>query len=66
MKTHASNKLKRGEISEEEKKKIYKESNRLQGSIIAFKNKMKQKMKSFKGKGQRGREVVFITILKNY
>ena len=60
MKTQASNKLKRGEITTEEKDQIYKESNRLQGPIIAFKNKMRQKMKSFKGKGvQRGRGVVF-------
>ena len=59
-KTHASNKLKRGEITAEERGQIYKESNRLQGPIIAFKNKMRQKMKSFKGKGvQKGRGVVF-------
>ena len=43
MKTNASNKLKRGEISEEEKKKIYEESDRLQRPIREFKNKMKQK-----------------------
>ena len=60
MKTNASNKLKRGEISEEEKKRIYEESDRLQRPIREFKNKMKQKMKSFKGKGvQKGRGVVF-------
>ena len=60
MKTHASNKSKKGEITEEERNQIYKESNRLQSPIIKFKNKMKQKMKSFKGKGiQRGRGVVF-------
>ena len=59
MNTQASNKLKRGEISEEEKKKIYEESDRLQRPIREFKNKMKQKMKSFKGKGQRGRGVAF-------
>ena len=55
----ASNRLQRGEISAEEKKKIYEESNRLQGPIIKFKSKMRQKMKSFKGKGQKGRGVVF-------
>ena len=59
MKMKASNRLKRGGISEEEKKKIYEESSRLQGSIIKFKMKMKQRMKSFKGKGQKGRGVVF-------
>ena len=59
MKTQASNKLKRGEITEERKKQIYEESDRLQGPIREFKNKMKQKMKSFKGKGQKGRGVVF-------
>ena len=45
MKLQASNKLKRGEITAEEKDQIYQESNRLQGPIIAFKNKMRQKMK---------------------
>ena len=45
MNTQASNKLKRGEITAEEKDQIYKESNRLQGPIIAFKNKMRQNMK---------------------
>ena len=59
MKTHASNRFKKGEITAEERDQIYKESNRLQGPIIKFKNKMSQKMKSFKGKGQRGRGVVF-------
>ena len=64
MKMQASNRLRRGEITAEEKDQIYGESNRLQGSIIKFKNKMKQRMKSFKGKGvrrgtQRGRGVVF-------
>ena len=59
MKTQASNKLHRGDISEEEKKKIYEESDRLQRPIREFKNKMKQRMKSFKGKGvQRGRGTV--------
>ena len=60
-KMQASNRLKRGEISAEEKKQIYKESDRLQGSITKFKMKMKQRMKSFKGKGvrRRGRGVVF-------
>ena len=53
MKMQASNRLERGEISAEEKKQIYEESNRLQGPIIKFKNKMKQRMKSFKGKGVR-------------
>ena len=51
--------MKRGEITAEEKKQIYKESDRLQGSITKFKMKMKQRMKSFKGKGQKGRGVVF-------
>ena len=60
MKTQASNKLKRGDFSEEEKKKIYQESDRLQRPIREFKIKMKQKMKSFKGKGQKGRGVVFL------
>ena len=58
-KMQASNRLKKGEITAEEKKKIYEESNRLQGSITKFKMKMKQRMKSFKGKGQKGRGVVF-------
>ena len=53
-KMQASNRLKEGEITAEEKKKIYEESNRLQGSITKFKMKMKQRMKSFKGKGQKG------------
>ena len=52
--------MKRGEITAEEKKQIYEESDRLQGSKTKFKMKMKQSMKSFKGKGtQRGRGVVF-------
>ena len=60
MKMQASNRLQRGEISAEEKDQIYEESNRLQGPILKFKNKMKQRMKSFKGKGvRRGRGVVF-------
>ena len=59
MKMQASNKFQRGEISAEVKKQIYEESNRLQGPIIKFKIKMKQRMKSFKGKGQKGRGVVF-------
>ena len=66
MKLQAFNKLKRGEISAEEKDQIYEDSNRLQGPIIKFKNEMKKKMKSFKGKGirrgtqkGRGTEVVF-------
>ena len=59
MKMQASNRLKRGEISAEEKKQIYEKSNRLQGPITKFKLKMKEKMKSFKGKGQKGRGVVF-------
>ena len=59
MKMQASNRLQRGEITAEEKKQIYEESNRLQAPIIAFKNKMKQRMKSFKGKGQKERGVVF-------
>ena len=59
MKMQASNRLQRGEISAE-KKQIYEESNSLQGPIIKFKMKMKQQMKSFKGKGQKGRGVVFL------
>ena len=59
MKVQASNKLQRGEITAEEKDQIYEESNRLQGPIIKFKNKMKQRMKSFQGKRQKGRGVVF-------
>ena len=58
MKVQASNKLQRGEITAEEKDQIYEESSRLQGPIIKFKMKMKQRMKSFKGKGQKGRGVV--------
>ena len=59
-KMQASNRLKRGEISAEEKKKIYEESDRLQGAIRELKNISKQWMKSFKGKGvRRGRGVVF-------
>ena len=60
MKMQASNRLKRGEISAEEKKKIYEESDRLQGAIRELKNISKQRMKSYKGKGvRRGRGVVF-------
>ena len=59
MKTDASNKLKNEEITQEERDQICEESNRLQRPIIEFKNKMRQKMKSFKGKGQKGRGVVF-------
>ena len=67
-KMQAFNKLKRGEITAEEKKQIYEESNRLQGAIRELKNITKQRMKSFKGKGvrrgrrgkgQKGRGVVF-------
>ena len=54
MKMQASNRLQRGEISAEENDQIYEESNRLQGSIIKFKNKMKQRMKSFKRECPRG------------
>ena len=62
-KMQASNKLKRGEITAEEKKQIYEESNGLQGAIRELKNITKQRMKSFKGKGvrrgtQKGRGVV--------
>ena len=59
MKMQASNRLQREEISEEEKKQIYEKSNRLQDPIIRFKMKMKQRMKSFKGRGQKRRGVVF-------
>ena len=61
-KMQASNKLQRGEITAEEKKQIYEESNRLQGAIRELKNITKQRMKSFKGKGvrRRGRGVVFL------
>ena len=58
MKMQASNRLKRGEISAEENKKIYEESDRLQGAIRELKNITKQRMKSFKGKGQKGRGTV--------
>ena len=60
-KMQASNRLKRGEITAEEKKQIYEESNRLQGAIRELKNITRQRMKSFKGKGVRrkGRGVVF-------
>ena len=54
-KMQASNRLQRGEITAEEKKKIYEESDRLQGAIRELKNITKQRMKSFKGKGQKGR-----------
>ena len=37
-KTHASNQFKKGEITKEEMKQIYEESDRLQNPIIAFKN----------------------------
>ena len=50
--------LKKGEITAEQRDQIYKESNRTQGQITQFKLKMSQKMKSFKGKGQKGRGVV--------
>ena len=54
------NRLQRGEITAEEKKQIYEESDRLQGAIRELKNITKQRMKSFKGKGtQKGRGVVF-------
>ena len=60
MKMQATNRLKRGEISAEEEKQIFEKSNRLQGPITKFKLKMKQRMKSFKGKGaQKGRGVAF-------
>ena len=59
MKMVASNRLKKGEITAEEKKQIYEKSDKLQGLITKFKMKMKQRMKSFKGKGQKGRGVVF-------
>ena len=58
-KMQASNRLQRGEITAEQKKKIYEESDRLQGAIRELKNITKQRMKSFKGKGQKGRKVVF-------
>ena len=54
-KMQASNRLQRGEITAEEKKQIYEESDRLQGAIRELKNITKQRMKSFKGKGQKGR-----------
>ena len=60
MKMVATNRFKRGEISAEEKNQIYEKSNRLQGPITKFKVKMKERMKSLKGKGtQKGRGVVF-------
>ena len=55
MKMQATNRFQRGEISAEEKKQIYEKSNRLQGPINKFKLKMKQRIKSFKGKGVRRR-----------
>ena len=58
-KMQASNRLKRGEIIAEKKKQISEESNRLQGAIRELKNITKQRMKSFNGKGQKGRGVVF-------
>ena len=59
-KMQAFNRLQRGEITAEEKKQIYEESDRLQGAIRELKNITKQRMKSFKGKGaQKGRGVVF-------
>ena len=58
-KMQASNRLKRGEITAEEKKKIYEESDRLQGAIRELKYITKQRMKLFKGKGQKGRGVTF-------
>ena len=63
-KMQAYNRLQRGEITAEEKKQIYEESDRLQGAIRELKNITKQRMKSFKGKGvrrgtQKGRGVVF-------
>ena len=60
-KMQASNRLQRGEITAEEKKQIYEETDRLQGAIRELKNITKQRMKSFKGKGvrRRGRGVVF-------
>ena len=59
MKLQAFNRLQRGEISEEEKKKEFQESDRLQGAIRELKNITKKKIKSLKGKGQKGRGVVF-------
>ena len=38
---------------------MYEESDRLQGAIRDLKNITKQRMKSFKGKGQKGQGVVF-------
>ena len=61
MKMPASNRLKRGEITAEEKTQIYEKSNRLQGSITKFKMKMKQRMKSFKRKrGPKGKRSRFL------
>ena len=63
MKTHATNALKRGEITEEQRKSIYEKSDRLQNEVRQYKIKYKLKMKSIKGSGlqgaQRGRGVVF-------
>ena len=59
-KVQAFNRLKKEEITAEEKKKIFQESDRLQRPIREFQNKMEQKMKSFKGSGvRRGRGAVF-------
>ena len=65
-KMQASNRLQRGEITAEEKKQIYEESDRLQGAIRELKNITKQRMKSFKGKGvrRRGRGEVFYNNLQ--
>ena len=45
-KMQASNRLQRGEITAEEKKKIYEESDRLQGAIRELKNITKQRTRS--------------------
>ena len=50
-KMQASNRLKRGEITAEEKTQIYEESNRLQGAIRELKNVTKERMNHLKEKG---------------
>ena len=59
-KTHATSALKRGEITEAERKAIYEKSDQLQKEVRQYKIKYELKMKSIKGSGlQRERGVVF-------
>ena len=63
MKTHATNALRRGEITEEQRKSMYEKSDRLQNEVRQYKIKYELKRKSIKGSGlqgaQRGRGVFF-------